>query len=425
MMSHKKTYGRAWILIGIAAALFLARVYRTELRSIFLPKPAHGLSAVEPSQSGADWFLLVRVPEITAQRESGVDTMRVRLNQWLDALYKADFHPMSLSEVALILERGGKLPQRTVVLFFSPGYRRTCEIVSPIFERHKCPAVILTNEAALKASNRRYLSRHALREIRLNRGWDYGFSDGVSAFTLEGVKVLKEARWSAAAGALALNRWRPGAPLNFLTAKADWLADEFVNRLLVEAPVPAEATLTKATIQAREWGIALDAQAGSSAFDLKAQPQNKGLKLFWLGTTGMDNYRLRMTVASLYGELWLQLRYDEASGDNVRLIFSGHDLLIEDVHENRSRRLALLSSRRSFSSGPFTAEVVLVGGRVAVSVNGKEPVNISGLETLPAGKGVVQIHLVDKVRGTAEIRGLNLIFEPLPAASALENRVSR
>jgi hypothetical protein len=373
---------------------------------------------LDKAQTGADWFLLVRVPEITAQRESGVETMKVRLGEWLDALSKAGFHPMRLSDIVRRLERGDLLPPRTVAFFFNPGYRRTYEIASPIFEKHNCPAAILTNEAALKISNRRYLSYHALRDISVNHGWDSGFSDNAGAFSMEGMPGLTAAKWSASAGALALNRRSPGAPFNFLTANADWLAGEFVNRLLVEAPVSEKATLSKASIHGRDWGVARDNWDEDSAFDMQVVQGNKGLKLFWLGTSGVNNFRLHVKVKSLFGELWLQLRYDEASGDNVHLILSGHDLLVEDEHGHQVKRLGLLANDKSFSNGPFTVDVTADGGQLSVSVDGKEPKVISGLETLSPGKGVVQIYLVDKVRGTAKIQGLRLLFESLPAGDA-------
>lgn len=417
-MHHKRTYGFAWSVTWLIAVLCLGCLFRAELRTAAWFAPPAPSAAAAEERTGADWFLLVRVPEITAQYESGVDTMKVRLGEWLEALSKAGFRPMRLSDIVRRLERGEPLPERAIALFFSPGYRRTYEIVAPIFRRYDCPAALLTIEAALKMSDRRYLSYHALRDISREQGWDCGFSDSAGSFTVEGTPGLKAARWSSTAGALALNRWAPDARFNYLTANADWLAGELVNRLRAETPVSGKTALTKAQVHGRDWGIVSDEKDAASAFDLQTSPLNRGAKLFWLSTLGKSDFRLSAKAGSLFGELWLQLRYDEASGDNVHVILSGHDMLIEEQRAHKAKRLAFWKQAGAFSDGPFTVDVTAQDGALYVSVDGGEPRPVYGMQPPAAGKGVVQVYLLDKTRGTARVRGLRLLFEPLEGSPA-------
>lgn len=71
-----------------------------------------------------DWYLLLQMPEITTQYESGVHAMRNRLEEWMDALVTEGFRPMRLSEVRARLASGQKLPPRTVVLEILDGRRQ-------------------------------------------------------------------------------------------------------------------------------------------------------------------------------------------------------------------------------------------------------------------------------------------------------------
>ena len=117
-------------------------------------------SAPAPAGTEADWFLMLRMPAVTAQYESGIDTMRGRYAEWLDSLAHAGFKPMHLSEVYRRLHAGQKIPARTVVMVFDPGYRRTYQVVAPILAEHNWPAVWMSPVKEMNEGHREYVTYH-------------------------------------------------------------------------------------------------------------------------------------------------------------------------------------------------------------------------------------------------------------------------
>lgn len=414
-MAHsptKPSYVFHWVVFAaLVAAPTACYFWRARPKTPAAPPPAFSNTPVEEVR--VNGFLVLKMPEISAQHESGIEVMRVRLDQWLEALLNAGFHPMRLSEA---LQRAGRqdLPERTVVLVFSPGYRRTYEIVAPILARRGCSAVWLTNEAAMKRSDRRYLTYHATRQMKASGRWDVGFAGPDGAFRLE----KSGGAWSSAAGALAMNR-ESSAPLNFLTVNSDWMGRELVERLWAETPPTGPVHLTKAVIHARDWGVARPGLSAEEArFDLRTPPSKRGTKLFWLGTLGQPHFQLRLEAASLTGELWLQLRFDEASGDDLHLIVSGGTLVVEERQANRFKRLLVIAHHRSFQGRPFTLDAILLGERLSLSIDHQPPRVIDRLTPPAARKGMVQLYLSDKVRGAAKVDSLRITFAPLTAPAA-------
>lgn len=410
-MTKKPTYGLAW---GVAGLILLSGIGCWAWMEM---RPS---AATPPPRGDADWFLMLRMPEISTQYESGVDTMKIRMDRWLEALARNGFVPIRFSDAVGRLARRRGLPDRAVVIFFSPGYRKTYDIVTPLFLRHRCPAVWLTQKKSLAAADRRYLTYHALRRLRRLQGWDAGFTDAdeQGAFRVEGVPAASRARWAAEAGAFALNRWRPARPFQFLTVNADWMPEELIGRLWVETPPTGPVVLTKTVIHAREWGIAKPAETGGEfqeyAFDLQAPVNQRGVKLFWLGTRGQNDFRLGMEAQKLYGELWLQLRFDEnAGGSGVQVILAEDGMHVEERSGRSVKRLAARRPSRPFANRPFSVNIVLNGQTLSISADGEEPEIIDLAAGPPADRGLVQLYLTDKLRGTAGVQGLRISYSPL------------
>src|SRR5579864_3889378 len=142
--SYKAHYGLQWLLLGCCVAAWMAfHQSHVNLSSPFRPAPE------KTAASSVNWFYMVKMPEITTQHESGVGTMKTRLIEWLETLKSHGFRPMLLSEALRRIYDGQGVPERTVVTFFNPSYRRTIEIVSPILAELKWPAVCLTDDTAM------------------------------------------------------------------------------------------------------------------------------------------------------------------------------------------------------------------------------------------------------------------------------------
>lgn len=393
----KPGHGLAWTLTLTAAVLAAtAALYHVSPRA----------AAREPGAGTADWFLTMRMPEITTQHESGVNTMKGRVDAWLRALASEGFAPIRLTDALSRLRQGQRLPERSVVILFSPGYRVTHEIVSPIFRRQGVPAVWLTDRDALKAADRRYPTFHDLRGMRRHAGWDAGFGDETGGFSLGGISQS----WAPSAGALALNRGK-AERLTYLSICADWLPQELVQRLWAEIPPSGPVALGKALIQQREWGVTRPNDRGDT-FDLQAPPSRRGQRLFWLGTQGQNDFSLRLSVRSLTGDLWLQLRYDEAWGDSLDIMLSGRRLRVQERRRGHVRKLAALQASGGSPDRPITLDLKLEGRSLTAALSGAAPLRIQGLGSPTAGRGLIQLYLSGKVRGFAKARGVRLRYAP-------------
>jgi hypothetical protein len=405
-MHPKKAQFRSWGIFLFCCALGLGYYGWIAGR-----KANYANIKIPQGEGSADYFLLLRMPEITSQYESGGETMKNRIDEWLDAVVASGFHPMLLSDVMRRLQQNIGVPERTVVFFYSPGYRETIEIVDPIFFRHRCPAVYLTDKSAMKRSDRRYLTFHATRMMKASGRWDVGFVDQKGNFRIE---KNEPACWSSIAGALALNRKADFHCLNFLTVNADWDAAELVNRLRAESPANNKSRLGKAVIHSREWGVTLPGTSPQTArFDLQAALNKRGAKLFWLGTLARQNFNIYLSVGSLTGELWLQLRFDEVSGNDVHLIMSGNNLVIEERHDHLNKRLLSIPMQRSFQGGAFVLGVALNDNSVKISIDGRTYKAICQTASSSADKGIVQLFLTDRLRGVARANDIRLIFTPV------------
>jgi len=416
-MSTKESHAPSWtavLVLGLAGASCL---WVNTRKTVLTYPPPPAISA----GSQTDSFLMLRMPEITAQRESGIDTMKIRMDQWLSALTKEGFRPLLLSEVGRRLKEEGGLPERTVVIFFNPGYRRTYEIVAPIFARRQCPAVWLTHEGAMERSDRRYVTYHTARQMKASGGWDVGYSDKPGIFRVESLRnksvifgSKKNGAWSPVAGALALNRgaWQHG--LNFLTVNADWEANELISRLRVETPAIGKVCLAKARIHNREWGVSFPNLTPQDAqFDLQVPWTKRGAKLFWLGTLGSPHFQLHAQAASFIGELWFQLRFDEARGNDLHLIMTHQHILIEQMTRHKNRRLLSASYREPASGEPWTMDLLLDHQHLSVSLNGHAPWILDNVNPAISGQGMLQLYLTDKLRGIAKAKAVRLTFVPL------------
>ena len=236
--------------------------------------------------------------------------MKMRLTEWLTLLKGQGFHPMLLSDVLRDIHSGRGVPEKTVVTVFSPGYRRTFEIVAPILARLEWPAVWLTDESSMRLGDRRLITYNTARHMKDSALWDIGFTHPNKWFRMESLRdgtfFIGDAdhpSWTSSGGAFALNRGAVFHDMNFLTVNSAWLAPELLNRLLVEMP-PTEGVvyLTKGIIQGREWGITLPSHqsALNPVFDVKARRSiGAGTRLYFLGTQRYSNFHLHVRSAHL------------------------------------------------------------------------------------------------------------------------------
>lgn len=413
----RDTFGRQWLLCGVlAAAAGLGwRAASERLR----PAPAPSARA----HGAVDWFLVVRMPAISAQYEAGVDVMRVRYDEWLEALRRAGFHPMRLSEALSAISSGKGLPERSVVAVFEPGLRRTKRVIEPIFLRRGWPAVWLTDSEAMRGGSREFVTYRDARRMTASGWWDVGYSrkeGGYDVHSREGRFTLGAGGrvWSGVEGTFALNRGADKRGLSVLTVNPDWLAPELVDRLRAELPYERRSCLQKAVIHGRDWGVSgprAAAPGDCAAFDVEAPAGRRDNRLHWLGSAGVRNMRLSLEARKIVGELRLHLLRDDVSGRRLSIVFGERIVYVDEWDGARKRRL--LQTRHAARRGPVSATISLEGGRVSLETAGGPPWVSPPLHL--SDRGVLVLQVAEKIRGVARAEGIRLTFEPLtPAAIA-------
>jgi hypothetical protein len=420
--NYKGHYGLHWI--AIALLLALPATYRwSSTHSIVAPDWLPSRTAAPAPASRVNWFFIIKLPEITTQHESGVDTMKTRMTEWLTTLKGAGFHPMLLSEALQRLERGQWLPERTIVTVFNPGYRRTYQIVKPILAQLEWPAVWLTDQEAMDLSDRRLVTYHTTREMQGSGLWDIGYTLRNGRIRLEsdryGTYKIGDAAsrpWATAGGAFALNRGAVKHGMNFLTVNSAWMAPELLNRLLVETPPAGNRVfLSKGIIQGREWGLTIPSDQTQMAplFDIKAPLNRRGTKLFFLGTQGQSNFKLHAESTYLVGEFWLQLRVDDAEGYAINVIYADKAVFVVQQVQREKTRMFFGPHAAPKRGKGFSADLTLQGQQLQVSFNKGKPLLVDGLKEAVPGRGVLQVYIADKPHGTARADAVDLEFTPL------------
>lgn len=356
------------------------------------------------------WFLVLRMPKITAQYESGIDTMRVRYNEWLETLSKAGFRPLLLSEARARIAEGRGFPNKSIVLVFDPGFRRTYDIVAPILQRRGWAAVWITDEEAMKRGNREYITYHTARRMQDSGWWDVAFAHPSGRFRLD---KGTPGTWSMTNGGLALNHPEIFGNLQRLNVNADWTPEDLLNRVLVEVPIDKRSFLIKRPIQNLTWGVSTtDALSPETRFTLQTPEHKRSIALNWFGTRGTKNVELTFDTSRLIGDIALRLRWDEALGSGISVLISNRHLYVQNRQNFEDRVIYRSERHQPIPGGPVHVELGLAGDTLTLSADKRAPVTIPGIVGAEEGRGLVQLLLMDRLRGSARAENVQLVFTP-------------
>lgn len=412
-------YGFQWLVVVVMVA-GLVWIWSPWRQQRSWPYPPH----LAPGE-GVEWFLTIRIPEVPND-EGETAAAKVQVASWLDGLQQAGFQPMLLSTVLSRLERGLKLPKKTLVVLFHSGYRHTYETLAPIFEQRQCPAVWLTDWRALQQADRRYLSRHALNQLKRSGHWDVGWYRrpldaqpdrlavelvGTGGWRVTPRHVVLDLRMIQS----ALNQVGQGQPLlTHLPARPPWSAQELVDRLLAEVPIDNTAHLTARRVGPRIWGLAVDAHATADRqpFALTVPMDTRATALSWACTSGHNDLVLDMNLLARFGDLWVLLRSNSFLGQGIRVGFTKDAILVEQDVGGVRTKLAE-TPWPAGAQDRLMATIILHHDHLAISVN-DQPVLAVGSLAPPADRhGVVELVLSDKIRGAAGIESASFVLVPL------------
>jgi hypothetical protein len=418
--SKPDNYALHWTAAVMAAAVLGgAPLWETRVeRAGRVPPPA--VAAGE-----ARWFLTVRMPEVPVG-EGAAENARRRVEEWLLALEREGFRPVRLSQAVKRLRAGEGLPEKSVALVFDPGYRSTYEALAPLLARRRWPATWVTDAPGLRAKDRRYVSLRDAREMSGSGWWDVGMKEKdptrLTLLTREWGPVVLNGRgsalWAGRDGKYALNGGDPRR-LRRLNANMAWSGQELVDRLLSERPLTGPARLGLRQIQEMRWGMVEPlSEDGDPGFELKTHPDGRGAAVYWLGTRGVTDLRVDLTVKSLMGELWLLLRSDEKAGEAVRVAFADGAVAVEEERGGVQNLVGGGEADELGQPASFTATVKLAGDRVEVWVDGRLCASAADLAVGGSGDAVTRLMIYEKVTGVARAESVSIRAEPLETASA-------
>jgi hypothetical protein len=369
----------------------------------------------------ADWYLVLRMPAVTSQYESGIDTMKGRYGEWLNALSQAGFTPMKLSDVYRRMKSDEGIPRNTVVMVFDPGFRRTYEIVSPILTSHGWPAVWMTPKVEMDRGHREYLTFHQTSLMTDSGAWDVGFIQKDGSIVLqaqEGKEIRLGTRntvWSETSGGLALNRGGAFQQMHRLTVNSDWLPSDLVNRVRAEVPIDRPMYLTQGAVQNLNWGTSTDPSSPNEKhFDVTLANHRRGTLLAWFGTSTHANFKIEAEAHSLVGRIALHLRWNEVAQSGIIVTASNRDVHIRYQARGTSRDVRTLTRSGLGPNRQMKLNLELNGQNLTVSVDGRPPVSLALPAEAPSGPGLVQMNVYDAIKGSARVDGLQLLYTPLP-----------
>jgi hypothetical protein len=403
-------YTLQWILF-LAFVGFVGNAYWKAVRTVS-PPPA----VVQPTLAHNRAFLMIHLPEVP-QQETTREFVKGKLDNWLPAILREGFQPMQLSEIQRRLAQNEGLPEKAIVFVFDPAYRQTYEALHPLFEKHRIPALWLTQFQDQRLADRRFLNRHMLQMMRNSGLWEVGSynADGaIEIIAQDGSKTMigKEAMaWSKGSGRVALNMGiRPGR-LHRLNANPQWSERELMDRLLSEVPVQRTAFLTSRRIQSRTWGLSeTDVDPSRARFSLRAPINRRSVGLTWGGTRGIQDAEFELKVSSLEGELWLSVRADDEAGQGVYIGFTPEAILVEeDFNHHRER---LLTGPAPESLRPLSATILVTGSQVTILTNGHGKLQTNKLHAPTSDDGVVRLMTYDRIYGLARADWITLKITP-------------
>jgi hypothetical protein len=404
----RETYGRQWlVLLAIISIFTFLYVYATRLPSHTVPTPSSDATQ-------ARWFLLLRMPAITSQYESGIDTMQQRYGDWLQTLSDAGFRPILLSEALAKLNKGETIPANSVVLVFDPGFRRTFDLVSPILTRHGWSAVWMTPTQEMDRGHREYVTYHKARQMLGSGNWDVGYirADGSVSLRDRNKNDILLGKggspWAVTAGGLALNQGI--TTLQRLNVISDWTPADLLNRVRVEVPIDEPRYLTLGAVQNLEWGVTSTEPASMT---LAAPLHRRGTQIAWFGARHRPDYALELSLERLTGNLALRLRWNDLRETGLIVRVTNKNIVIMNKEPHQTITLASLPHRGITAAHPLALHLHLQGSTLELTVKDQKPFSLTLPESAPKESGLFQAYLYDAIKGSARAENLTLRLTPL------------
>lgn len=367
-------------------------------------------------------FVVLRIPDVFASAHKQPLAAK-RLDDWLSAMKKADFQPMLLSDVLAASRREEGLPDKAVILMVQPGYRETRDVLGPIFAKHNCPVLWVTDRRAVERGDHRYISRVDALEMRFGGMADIGYFDekSVSSFDLEPAmqnrEVGKQRIFLGSGvrdGRTAVNAEDDLKTLNRLNVNLQWSGAEMVQRVMSEMPLNERTRLTVVNMAGHMLGVAATPLMPELLlrFDLRAPPGSRSTSIRWDSTMGSRDMEMELEAQAISGELWTYLRYDRKTGSGVMVGLTPTEVIIRQSDKGMPHRIAAFPWSPP-AAGPITVKLAVVEDRLGMSITGMPDRAVNLPSAQASAQSSLGLMVSDRISGVAQARGVLLYVTPL------------
>jgi hypothetical protein len=164
-------------------------------------------------------------------------------------------------------------------------------------------------------------------------------------------------------------------------------------------------------------GIVLPKETGSEdRFSLVTAPGQRGRDISWMGTRGLDNFKIHFSIEEATGQVWFLLRSNSDRGDNIRVGFFDGKVVINEQLSGEERLLGMTDWPLVF---PWTGTIQLSGSELCLTRNG-QTIMVSQVNRRPAHRSpsMLQMMVYDQLYGAARARNVSIEITPLLSLNA-------
>lgn len=353
-----------WALIAVGAGA--VGVWVAYGRS-FVRQRFYAVAPLDGASRTDSRFLALLLPRITLKPHRYAMST-AELAELLGALKGAGYVPLSLSDVAGLYGARRRLPPKGVLVAFSQDDPQGLEAADGVLRALRWRGVAFITRTALKGGGdeRRFLTEHAVAQMRAGGAWEFARAeggllrseDGALRFTASEVGLndggddpralnalaLRPDRGSAENAAIVKNSWPRTAPFieDFGTdgPRSDWVAG---------------------------WGVV--AMRGRRLV-LLPTPKQTGAGVFIRGTERWRDLTLEFELERFRKEFWAYARYRD-DDSYVRVGARDGHWYVEQKTAQGGMTQLLGRAPIHEDAWPATVRLVLKGGAAIVHVNGR------------------------------------------------------
>lgn len=383
----KKSYALAWLAIFAVggAALFWGLLGRAYVRRAFYAVPP-----VAPSARTEPQFVAVLIPRVRP-RPQRFALSAAELSDLLGGLKASGHVSIGLDDVEGLYARGRLLPPKAVLLAFAENDPRGYELSDRALRRAGMRGVAFIRRTAEEAGpeHRQHLTRHAISQMRLGGGWEFGWSGkdapGRPMPLVGGRAVLDEPGSAAAAldrrlyplrfvpSEMGLNDRRddPGA-LRMVALRTDRAPGE--NLLIVQKTWPRASELSDdfrsegvGTDWIAGWGVV---SMGRRRLALLPTPRHTSAGVFLRGTEKWRDATVEFVLKKYQKEFWAYARLRD-DGGFVRVGARDGWWYVEQKAGPEKPVNVLARAQIQEGGLPARVRFVVKGGSALVYINGR------------------------------------------------------